>query len=113
MRAGEGEGVSPAGAGGSPPTAGIPCYNAAEGGRTMARTDWRSRISVDPELHHGEPCIAGTRVPVAVIVGSLADGMPECEVLRAYPQLQPADIRAALAYAAEVLRQDPLLPLAV
>ena len=53
-----------------------------------------------PDLHLGEPCIKGTRVPVVTIEGSLADGMTLAEILVEYPQLTPKDIRAALAYAA-------------
>lgn len=78
----------------------------------MARIRWQDYITVDPEIHHGEPCIAGTRVPVTMIVGSLADGMTMDEVLQDYPQLTRESLRAALAYAAEVVRQDILLPLA-
>ncbi len=70
----------------------------------MNRIRWEERIVVEPDLHHGEPCIRGTRIPVAMIVGSLADGMSWEEVLDAYPQLEPDDIRAALAYAAEAIR---------
>ncbi len=77
----------------------------------MPRIPWQERVVIDPELHHGEPCIRGTRVPVRMIVGSLADGMTHQEVLDAYPQLSPSDIRAALAYAAEVLHQEVLMPL--
>lgn len=77
----------------------------------MPRTNWKGRVKLDPDVHHGDPCITGTRVPVAMIVGSLADGMTEDAVLSEYPQLTSADIRAALAYAADVLRQEPLLPL--
>jgi uncharacterized protein (DUF433 family) len=77
----------------------------------MGRTDWRGRITVDADIHHGDPCIAGTRIPVSMIVGSLADGMAEEDILRSYPQLDARDVRAALAYAAEIMRQDPLLPL--
>ena len=69
----------------------------------MARTDWHGRVTVQSDIHHGDPCIAGTRVPVATIVGSLADGLAEHEVLSADPQLTPADVRVALAYAADVL----------
>ena len=72
--------------------------------------DWKEHITIDPEIHHGEPCITGTRLPVAIIVGSLADGMSMEDVLEAYPQLSPIDIQAALAYAAEVMRQEILLP---
>jgi uncharacterized protein (DUF433 family) len=76
----------------------------------MTRIDWKEHITVDPELHHGDPCITGTRIPVSIIVGSLADGMTAKEILDAYPQLSPADIQAALAYAADVMRQELLLP---
>jgi uncharacterized protein (DUF433 family) len=69
----------------------------------MTRVSWKRRVVVDPEVHHGDPCIRGTRIPVAVVVGSLADGMAPEEILDAYPQLAPDDIRAALAYAAETL----------
>ncbi len=78
----------------------------------MARTDWKDRVVVDPEIHHGDPCIKGTRIPVTIIVGSIADGLGLDEVRAAYPQLSPEDIRAALAYAAEVLRREVILPLA-
>jgi uncharacterized protein (DUF433 family) len=55
---------------------------------------------IEPDLHHGDPCIKGTRIPVAMIVGSLADGMTAEEIREAYSQLTDEDIRAALAYAA-------------
>jgi uncharacterized protein (DUF433 family) len=77
----------------------------------MGRVRWQERIVIEPDLHHGDPCIAGTRIPVAMIVGSLADGMTPGEIREAYPQLTDEDIQAALAYAAEVVRQDILAPL--
>ena len=77
----------------------------------MGRLAWQERIVIAPDLHHGEPCIKGTRIPVATIVGSLADGMTPSEIRAAYPQLSDRDIRAALAYAAELTREDLLLPL--
>ena len=77
----------------------------------MTRTQWQERVVFVPDLHHGDPCIKGTRIPVAMIVGSLADGMTPEEVQEAYPQLTMEDIQAALAYAAEVVRQDILMPL--
>lgn len=61
--------------------------------------EWRKRISVDPAVHHGDPCIAGTRVPVSVIVGSIAEGDTFQRVLAAYPQLTRDDIEAALRFA--------------
>ena len=78
----------------------------------MRRTDWRDRVIVDPEIHHGDPCIKGTRIPVTVIVGSVADGLSLDEIRAAYPQLSVEDVRAALAYAAEVLHREVILPLA-
>lgn len=78
----------------------------------MARADWKDRITIDPGVHHGDPCIKGTRIPVSIVVGSIADGMTIEEVRAAYPQVSPEDVRAALAYAAEVLRTEVILPLA-
>jgi uncharacterized protein (DUF433 family) len=65
----------------------------------MSRIRWEDHIIITPDVHHGDPCIKGTRVPVATIVGSLADGMSPAEIQAAYPQLTPEDIQAALAYA--------------
>jgi uncharacterized protein (DUF433 family) len=76
------------------------------------RIDWHKFISVDSEVHHGEPCIKGTRVPVSMIVGSVADGMSFTEIIDAYPQLKRESVQAALAYAADVVRQEVFLPLA-
>lgn len=72
---------------------------------------WQDRIVIEPDIHHGDACIKGTRIPVTTIVGSLADGMSHQEILDNYPQLTEADIQAALAYAAEVMRQEVVLPL--
>ncbi len=77
----------------------------------MGRVRWQERIVIAPDLHHGDPCIKGTHIPVAMIVGSLADGMTPREVQDAYPQLTVEDIQAALAYVAEVIRLDILVPL--
>ena len=61
---------------------------------------WRQRIVCDPDLHGGEPCIRGTRIPVSILVASLADMSVE-QLLVAYPQLTREDVHAALFYAAE------------
>ena len=58
------------------------------------------RITFDAAVMGGKPCIRGMRVTVGTIVGLLAAGRTQEEVLRAYPYLEPADIQAALAYAA-------------
>ncbi len=76
------------------------------------RVRWQNRIEVSPDLHHGDPCIKGTRIPVKTIIGSLADGMTIEDILAEYPQLTREDILAALAYAADMLHDDVLLPLA-
>ena len=60
----------------------------------------------------GVPCIRGLRIPVAAIVGMVAEGMTEPEILKTYPDLQVEDIREALRYAAEAVRERelPLVP---
>jgi uncharacterized protein (DUF433 family) len=60
----------------------------------------------------GAPCIRGLRIPVATVVGLVADGMTEADILKAYPDLEPDDIHEALHYAAEAVREREL-PLAV
>ena len=67
--------------------------------------DWRDRISINPNVCHGKPCIKGTRIWVSLIVDNLAFGSGEEEVLEAYPSLTKEDISAALAYAAEMARE--------
>lgn len=78
----------------------------------MNRVDWKNHVEIAPDLHHGDPCIRGTRIPVTVVVGSLADGMTVDEILDSYPQLTTEDVQASLAYASELLRQDLYLPFA-
>lgn len=63
------------------------------------------RISIDPQVCFGKPCIKGTRIWVSLILDFLASGQTEEQILAAYPQLQADDIRAVLAYAAEVTRE--------
>ena len=78
----------------------------------MKRLRWQEHVVIESDLHHGDPCIKGTRIPVAMIVGSLADGYSFGQIRDAYPQLTDADIMAALAYAADVIQGEILLPLA-
>ena len=78
----------------------------------MKRHAWMDRIQIDPAVHHGEPCIRGTRIPVSVLVGSIADGDTVEDLLSAYLALTREDIAAALHYAAEAVREAPLLPFA-
>jgi uncharacterized protein (DUF433 family) len=71
-----------------------------------------NRITVNPNQMGGVPCIRGLRIPVAAIVGMVAEGMTEPEILKTYPDLQVEDIREALRYAAEAVRERelPLVP---
>jgi len=81
------------------------------GGVKMVRMRWQDRIVIDSDLHHGDPCIKGTRIPVRVLLDSLEDGLTLSEIQEAYPQLTEADVRAARSYAAEVLSQEVPVPL--
>ena len=58
-----------------------------------------TRITVDPAQMGGVPCIRGLRIPVATVVGMVADGIPEDQILKDYPDLEREDIREALRYA--------------
>jgi uncharacterized protein (DUF433 family) len=65
-----------------------------------------TRITVDPKQMGGVPCIRALRIPVATVVGIVADGMSEAEILAAYPDLEPEDLGEALRYAAEAVREN-------
>lgn len=67
-----------------------------------------TRITVDPGQMGGAPCIRGLRIPVATVVGMIAEGMPEEEILRNYPDLEREDLREALRYASEAVREREL-----
>ena len=69
-----------------------------------------TRITVDPHLMGGVPCIRGLRMPVATVVGMVADAMSIDDILREHPTLEAADIREALQYAAEAVRER-MIPL--
>jgi uncharacterized protein (DUF433 family) len=70
-----------------------------------------TRITVRADQMDGVPCIRGLRIPVATVVGMIAEGMTADEVLDAYPDLELADVQEALRYAAEAVREREL-PLA-
>lgn len=67
--------------------------------------EWKERISIDPNVCHGKPCIKGTRIMVWIIVSCLANGDTIEDVLEAYPALSREAALAALAYAAEMTRK--------
>jgi len=67
--------------------------------------DWRERITVEAAVCHGQACIKGTRIMVAVVLDNLAAGVPTDEILRSYPSLTAEDLQAAIAYAADLARE--------
>jgi len=69
------------------------------------------RIVIDANIHHGAPVIAGSRVPVALLVGSLAGGMTRSEISKEY-NVADDDISAALTYAAELIEETSVQRLA-
>lgn len=72
----------------------------------MADENLLDRISVNPAVCTGKPCIKGTRIYIAVILDALAEGLTPEEVIDHYPPLMIEDIRAALAYAADLAREN-------
>ena len=70
--------------------------------------DWRERIESKPDVVQGRPCIKGTRVPVSVVLDNLAAGVSVENIVSSYPPLQVEDVRAAVAYAAELARDRVL-----
>ena len=70
------------------------------------------RIVIDPEIQHGKPVVRGTRVPITRIIGGLAGGMINEEIIREY-DVTEQDIRAALCYATELINAEEFYPLPV
>jgi len=66
------------------------------------------RVTVNPAQMGGIPCLRGLRIPVAVVVGMVSEGMTNAQILEAYPDLEVEDIREALRYAAEAVREREL-----
>ena len=71
--------------------------------------DWKQFITTNPAIHHGQACIKNTRIPVAVVLDNLAAGLPADEIIKSYPSLTAQAIQAALAYAAELAREESVL----
>ncbi len=71
----------------------------------MIREQLLDRISINPEICFGKPCIRGHRIWVSLILDFLANGASADEILRDYPQLEEADIMACIAYGAEMSRE--------
>jgi uncharacterized protein (DUF433 family) len=68
------------------------------------------RISVNPEICGGKPCVAGTRITVRTLLGMLAGGYTVERILQAYPELTHQDIVAALDYAGHVIDEERVIP---
>jgi uncharacterized protein (DUF433 family) len=71
--------------------------------------DWRSHITTDPQVCHGKACIKNTRIMVSVVLDNLAAGLSAQEIVDLYPTLRLEDVTAALAYAAELVRERVIL----
>lgn len=75
--------------------------------------NWQERIIVSPEILVGKPVVKGTRLAVEFVIGLLAQGWSEAEVLRNYPGLTREDIQACLSYAGELLQGEKVYPVAL
>lgn len=75
--------------------------------------DWKARIIADPAVLAGKPVIRGLRISVEQVVRALAAGVPEAELLTDYPDLEPDDLRACLAYAADLIAAERVFPIRI
>ncbi|MEX2173157.1 MAG: DUF433 domain-containing protein [Pirellulaceae bacterium] len=73
-------------------------------------TDWQSRITSNPSVCHGKPCIRGTRIMVSVVLDNIAEGLSAEQIVEQYPPLLAEDVQAALSYAAKLAREEELVP---
>jgi uncharacterized protein (DUF433 family) len=72
----------------------------------MTHEELLNRVSMDPNICGGKPCIRGTRIYIAIILDALAEGLTSEQIMDHYPQLTLDDIHGALAYAAELAREN-------
>ena len=73
--------------------------------------DWKNRIESDPEICGGRPRIKGTRLTVEFLLGLMAAGWSEAQILDSYPHLCEADLRAVFAFAQALIEEEKYLPL--
>src|SRR3970040_1489768 len=73
---------------------------------TMTREELLARVTVDPKVCTGKPCIRGTRIYISIILDALSEGLTPEEIIDHLPSLKIEDIRAAVAYAAELARKN-------
>lgn len=72
----------------------------------MTDDELRARITIDPKIMVGQPCVQGTRIPVRLVLDLLAHGVPQDEIFEDYPSLTPPDIAACLLYASEAVDRE-------
>src|SRR5207253_8954099 len=89
---------------------GVSCTK-TRGTPQYAEMPWTRHLASRPSVSGGELSAKGTRGPVAVILDSLAEGATQADILRSYLSLKPIHVRAALAYAAQLVREEQLIPL--
>ena len=77
----------------------------------MPKKKLLDRIAANAKVCHGKPCIRGTRIMVSVILDNLAEGRTVQQIVRDYPPLKVDDVKAAIAYAAELASEEEMLPL--
>jgi uncharacterized protein (DUF433 family) len=77
----------------------------------MKEMEWKDRISIDPKVCHGKPCIKGTRIMVSIILDYLQAGESTQAILKQYSTLHDEDVHAALAYAAWLAHEEEVQPL--
>ena len=77
-----------------------------KGDKPMTHEELLARVTVDPKVCTGKPCIRGTRIYIAIILDALAEGLTPEEIIDHYPSLTVEDVRAAVAYAAELAREN-------
>ena len=71
--------------------------------------EYKSRIIIDPQVHFGKPCVAGTRIPVENVLELVQEGVPFEEIIRQYyPDLNNEDIRACVQYAVDIVRSEEI-----
>jgi uncharacterized protein (DUF433 family) len=75
------------------------------------KNDWRQFLTTDPQVCQGQLCAKGTRVLLLNILDSLAEGATKEEILKSYPSLRAEHVDAAIGYAADLAREESLLPL--
>lgn len=72
----------------------------------MTHEELMNRVTIDPAVCAGKPCIRGTRIYIAIILDALAEGLTPEQIIAHYPSLTLEDVRAALTYAAELAREN-------